>query len=179
MKACIPAIRRAFATPDPARDIDPIAERIRKLTGASFVVVANKRGVRYSHPNPANIGKRVSTDPTVALAGDVYVGYQEGTLGRSLRAKVPIVLDHLISAANTAIGFLIGSAWTSPEASPASSGPTAAIASIVRTGNVRPPPMPNRPAKNPAAMPLRVNTANVSSMLTLASIVGVQFVSRD
>ena len=37
--AGIPAIRRAFATPDPARDIDPIAERIRKLTGASFVTL--------------------------------------------------------------------------------------------------------------------------------------------
>jgi hypothetical protein len=44
---------------------------------------------------------------------------------------------------------------------------------------IRPPPMPNRPAKNPAAIPLRVNTANVSSMLTLVSIVGVQFVFRD
>ena len=87
--AGIPAIRRAFATPDPARDIDPIAERIRKLTGASFVVVANKRGVRYSHPNPALIGQRL-TDGAVPLSGRTWVGVESGSLGRSMRAKVPL-----------------------------------------------------------------------------------------
>ena len=87
--AGIPAIRRAFATPDPARDIDPIAERIRKLTGASFVVVANKQGVRYSHPNPALIGQRL-TDGAVPLSGRTWVGVENGSLGRSMRAKVPL-----------------------------------------------------------------------------------------
>jgi two-component system CitB family sensor kinase len=87
--AGIPAIRRAFATPDPARDIDPIAERIRKLTGASFVVVANKQGVRYSHPNAAMIGQRL-TDGAIPLSGRTWVGVEDGSLGRSMRAKVPL-----------------------------------------------------------------------------------------
>ena len=89
--AATPDIVEAMSDQEPSRTIQPIAEAIRRSVGADFVVVANKDGIRYSHPNPENIGKRVSTDPSTALAGDVFVGFQEGTLGRSLRAKVPIV----------------------------------------------------------------------------------------
>lgn len=89
--AATPDIVEAMSDADPAKTIQPIAEAIRRSVGADFVVVANKDGIRYSHPNPENIGKRVSTDPNQTLAGDVFVGYQEGTLGRSLRAKVPVM----------------------------------------------------------------------------------------
>ena len=88
--AATPDIVEAMSDVEPSKTIQPIAEAIRRSVGADFVVVANRDGIRYSHPNPENIGKRVSTDPNQTLAGDVYVGYQEGTLGRSLRAKVPI-----------------------------------------------------------------------------------------
>ena len=88
--AATPDIVEAMSDVEPSKTIQPIAEAIRRSVGADFVVVANKDGIRYSHPNPENIGKQVSTDPNQTLAGDVYVGYQEGTLGRSLRAKVPI-----------------------------------------------------------------------------------------
>jgi two-component system, CitB family, sensor kinase len=86
----IPEIHAAFATPHPERIINPIAERIRIRTDAAFVVVANERGIRYSHPDPAKIGKLISTDPSEVLLGREYVGVQTGTLGRSVRAKVPI-----------------------------------------------------------------------------------------
>jgi two-component system, CitB family, sensor kinase len=84
----------AFATRHPARVIDPIAERIRRSTGASFVVVTNRDGVRMSHPNPAMIGKSLlhdpGEDPQAVLAGKTFVGVEKGSLGRSMRAKVPI-----------------------------------------------------------------------------------------
>jgi two-component system, CitB family, sensor kinase len=86
----IPEIHAAFATPHPERIINPIAERIRIRTDAAFVVVANERGIRYSHPDPIKIGKLISTDPSEVLSGREYVGVQTGTLGRSVRAKVPI-----------------------------------------------------------------------------------------
>lgn len=86
----IPAVRQAFSTPHPERIIDPIAERIRRSTHAAFIVVANRQGIRYSHPDKSKIGGRVSTDPSVALSGKEFVGVQTGTLGRSMRAKVPI-----------------------------------------------------------------------------------------
>src|SRR5256884_6061079 len=88
--AAMPDVVEAFADPQPARAIQPIAEAIRKAEAASFVVVANVDGIRYSHPNPDQIGQRVSTDPSPALQGQSWVGIEQGTLGWSVRAKVPI-----------------------------------------------------------------------------------------
>ncbi len=67
--AATPDVLDAMDEPEPARVIQPIAEAIRRSVGADFVVVANRDGIRYSHPNPARIGERVSTDPGPALAG--------------------------------------------------------------------------------------------------------------
>jgi two-component system CitB family sensor kinase len=92
--ASIPAIASAFSAPDPARTIDPIAERIRHATGAAFIVIANRAGIRYSHPDPTEIGKSLLHDPgepvTSVLAGKTQVAVQNGSLGRSVRAKVPL-----------------------------------------------------------------------------------------
>jgi two-component system CitB family sensor kinase len=88
--ASMPVVRQAFALPHPESVIQPLAERIRHRTHAAFIVVADRRGIRYSHPDPSKVGKRISTDPSIALAGDEYVGVQTGTLGRSVRAKTPV-----------------------------------------------------------------------------------------
>lgn len=84
----------ALTKPGAAKIIDPIAERIRRATGASFVVVANRRGIRMSHPNPKMIGKSLLHDPgenpAAVFAGHTFVGEQRGSLGASMRAKVPI-----------------------------------------------------------------------------------------
>jgi two-component system CitB family sensor kinase len=66
------------------------AEAVRVRTGALFVVVTDDQGIRYSHPNPDNIGEMVSTDPSVALAGGEVVAFERGTLGLSARGKVPL-----------------------------------------------------------------------------------------
>jgi len=66
------------------------AERIRKASGAEYVVVMDMRGVRWSHTDPKEIGKVVSTDPRQALAGKEVMEIDSGTLGRSARGKVPL-----------------------------------------------------------------------------------------
>ncbi|MEU6621439.1 sensor histidine kinase [Streptomyces litmocidini] len=66
------------------------AERIRTSTGAEYVVVMDTRGVRWSHTDPAEIGRVVSTDPSSALAGHEVMEIDSGTLGRSARGKVPL-----------------------------------------------------------------------------------------
>ncbi|KUL37054.1 sensor histidine kinase [Streptomyces regalis] len=66
------------------------AERIRKATRAEYVVVMNRRGVRWSHPTPSEIGRIVSTDPGQALAGHEVMQIDDGTLGRTARGKVPL-----------------------------------------------------------------------------------------
>lgn len=88
--ATTPEIVDAYGDADPSRRIQPIAEAIRRSSGASFVVVTDKEGIRYSHPNPDRIGERVSTDPSTALGGQEFVGVERGTLGVSVRAKVPV-----------------------------------------------------------------------------------------
>lgn len=92
----LPVILDAFDTEKPAATIQPVAELIRKSSDVAYVVVTDASGIRYSHPNPAMIGKRVSTDPSVALSGQTYVGTQTGTLGTSWRVKVPIFRDGVV-----------------------------------------------------------------------------------
>ncbi|MFF1508382.1 ATP-binding protein [Streptomyces sp. NPDC058326] len=78
-------------TPPSARGpVQTEAERIRTSTGAEYVVVMDTRGVRWSHPDPAEIGRRVSTDPSTALAGRDVMEIDSGTLGRSARGKTPL-----------------------------------------------------------------------------------------
>ncbi|HUX69291.1 MAG TPA: sensor histidine kinase [Cellulomonadaceae bacterium] len=92
--ASMPDIASGLTAPEPAFVIDPIAERIRVATGAAFIVVADRQGIRYSHPNPQLIGTSLLSDPDESvksvLAGNTFVGVQSGSLGRSMRAKVPI-----------------------------------------------------------------------------------------
>lgn len=69
--------------------LQQLAEAIVARGEAYFVVVTEDRGLRLSHPNPAEIGRKVSTEP-VALSGVEELSREHGTLGESVRAKVPI-----------------------------------------------------------------------------------------
>lgn len=76
--------------PSPDGPIQVEAEKVRRGTRALYVVVTDDAGIRYSHPNRSLVGKRVSTDPSEALAGRELVVIQRGTLGDSARGKVPL-----------------------------------------------------------------------------------------
>ncbi|WP_406460045.1 sensor histidine kinase [Streptomyces sp. NBC_01622] len=69
--------------------VQTVAERIRKASGASYVVVIDLRGVRHSHPDPALIGEPVG-DPIVVLDGRPHVGSDQGATGRSANGKAPL-----------------------------------------------------------------------------------------
>ncbi|WP_258059127.1 sensor histidine kinase [Arthrobacter sp. B1805] len=88
--AQLPSVIEAFDEEDPSATIQPIADLIRQSTGVTYVVVTDEQGIRYSHPNTELIGEVVSTDPSVPLSGETFVGTQTGTLGESWRVKVPI-----------------------------------------------------------------------------------------
>ncbi|MBF6055558.1 histidine kinase [Streptomyces eurocidicus] len=76
--------------PTPDGPVQAGAERVRLATGASYVVIVDTRGIRYSHTTPSRIGGRVSSDPGPALGGREWTGIGRGTLGRSARGKVPL-----------------------------------------------------------------------------------------
>ena len=71
---------------DLVRNRDQPAVQARAL----FVVVADSNGIRLAHPDPAQIGRPVSTDATEALSGGEVASIEQGTLGLSARGKVPL-----------------------------------------------------------------------------------------
>ena len=99
------AVQDALLNGDPSSLIQKTAEEIRKSTGATYVVVTNRDGIRYSHPNPAMIGKPVDENPATVLAGNTWVGVQRGTLGISARGKAPIFYQGRVIGM-VSVGFL-------------------------------------------------------------------------
>lgn len=87
--AQMPEIRDALARQDPGGEIQVRAEQIRKSSHAAYVVVTDWTGLRYSHPNPALIGKRLE-EPVVVLDGHDHIGIDNGSLGRSANGRAPI-----------------------------------------------------------------------------------------
>ncbi|MCL7366080.1 ATP-binding protein [Streptomyces ardesiacus] len=87
-----PQVVRDLRTTRPTADgpVQQEAERVRRATRAEYVVVMDRAGVRWSHPDPERIGEVVSTDPGEALAGREVMEIDNGTLGRSARGKVPL-----------------------------------------------------------------------------------------
>ncbi|MFI6344067.1 ATP-binding protein [Streptomyces sp. NPDC050560] len=83
------------------------AETIRRATGALYVVVMDTRGIRWSHTNPREVGRHVSTDPATPLSGREIMQIDTGTLGRSARAKVPLYGPghRLVGAVSVGIGY--------------------------------------------------------------------------
>lgn len=78
--------------------VQTTAERIRRDSGASYVVVIGLDRVRWSHPDPALIGQKVA-EPVVAADGGVHTGVDHGGLGTSANARVPVY-----SAGGTLVG---------------------------------------------------------------------------
>ncbi|WP_030862100.1 sensor histidine kinase [Streptomyces sp. NRRL S-37] len=93
--------------PSPDGPVQREAERIRKATGAEYIVVLDARGVRWSHTDPERIGGLVSTDPGEALAGHDVMEIDDGTLGRSARGKVPLRDDDgkIVGAVSVGIAY--------------------------------------------------------------------------
>ncbi|WP_280302990.1 sensor histidine kinase [Nocardia neocaledoniensis] len=81
-----PALRAELA----AGELERTAEAARQRTAALFVVITDDAGLRLAHPDPARLGEKVSTDPSQALGGAEVVLSEHGTLGDSVRAKVPV-----------------------------------------------------------------------------------------
>jgi len=87
--AAMPDVIELLTVGDPTHELPAIAESIRKRTGATYVVMADKNGIRYTHPNPALIGLRLD-GPLPALQGVSSTSTNEGSLGRSANGKTPV-----------------------------------------------------------------------------------------
>lgn len=71
--------------------VQTIAERIRHSTGASYVVVIDRFGIRHSHPKAYEIGRRIEEPlPLIVSDGQTHMGPDNGATGPSARARVPV-----------------------------------------------------------------------------------------
>jgi two-component system CitB family sensor kinase len=118
IRTLVSAISAAAAVPDSAElragPVEKAAEEVRKRTAALFVVVTDDDGIRLSHPTPALLGKMVSTSPAAALDGRDVTAIENGTLGPSARAKVPIWSpDHRKVVGEVSVGFSMQSVMQS------------------------------------------------------------------
>ncbi|MGW0791347.1 ATP-binding protein [Streptomyces sp. NPDC002911] len=107
--AAQPQIAASLLATEPRPDgaVQTAAERIRRSTGAEYVVIMDRQGVRWSHTDTSRIGDVVSTDPSTALAGRSVMEIDSGTLGRSARGKVPLLdgSDRVVGAVSVGIAY--------------------------------------------------------------------------
>jgi two-component system CitB family sensor kinase len=85
-----PSLREALHTADPSALLQPFAEQVRADTGVDFITIMRPDGIRYTHPNPAMIGKEFIGNRADALAGRLFTETYTGTLGPSVRAVAPV-----------------------------------------------------------------------------------------
>jgi sensor histidine kinase regulating citrate/malate metabolism len=85
-----PLVIDAVTGPDPTRVLQPFVEQVRADTGTSFITVFALDRTRYTHPNPAEIGRPFIGTIAPALAGRTFTETYTGTLGPSVRATGPI-----------------------------------------------------------------------------------------
>lgn len=83
--ASTPEVIAALTHNDP-RSVQTLATAIQHNTGASYVVVIDRVGIRYSHPNPDLIGESVGRPLDVHQ----HVGIDHGSLGRSANGRAPV-----------------------------------------------------------------------------------------
>ncbi|WNB93845.1 sensor histidine kinase [Bacillus sp. NEB1478] len=102
-----PLVIEAFENENPSEVIQPYAEEIRRNTGAQYIVVGNKQGIRYSHPIKNRIGKRmVGGDNDLALSGKSSITEATGSLGPAVRGKSPVINNQGQIIGLVSVGFL-------------------------------------------------------------------------
>ncbi|MEU9393834.1 sensor histidine kinase [Streptomyces sp. NPDC048324] len=87
--AADPQIQHAMEYGGGGDVVQRVAERIRRTSEASYVVVIDLHRIRHSHPIRALIGEPVA-EPVVVEDGRSHVGINQGATGRSANGKAPL-----------------------------------------------------------------------------------------
>ena len=88
--AADPAVTRALDSADPTAALQPFALAVMKSAHVDFVTIMDPDGIRYTHPDPAQIGQHYLGTISAAQHGRTITETYTGTLGPSVRAVVPI-----------------------------------------------------------------------------------------
>lgn len=101
-----------FALKNPSNliAINQEIESLRQLTGADFIVIGDKNAHRIVHPDLNKLGERmVGGDSQAALNGERYISVAKGSLGESIRGKVPVYDERQNIIGLVSVGFLVQS----------------------------------------------------------------------
>ncbi|MER6680826.1 sensor histidine kinase [Streptomyces olivaceoviridis] len=85
-----PSVREAIRTPDPTARLEPYALQVMRDANVDFVTIMNPSGIRWTHPDRNQIGKRFLGNIGPAQHGRTFTETYTGTLGASVRAVTPI-----------------------------------------------------------------------------------------
>ncbi len=108
----MPEIIKALDDSDPSAVIQPITEKIRRQTGASYINVASMSLITYSDLKPQNIGRMLVGDDYIrVLLGEYSISQDESTLGLKVRAKAPVIGADNGQRGIVVVGFNVGNIW--------------------------------------------------------------------
>lgn len=85
-----PSVLAATRTPDPTAELQPYALKVMRDTEVDFITIMDPRGIRWTHPDPKQIGQTFRGHTEKALRGQTFTETYTGTLGPSVRAVTPI-----------------------------------------------------------------------------------------
>ncbi|MGV9291684.1 sensor histidine kinase [Streptomyces sp. NPDC003719] len=85
-----PSVLEAVGTADPTARLQPYAVRVMRDTDVDFVTIMTPGGIRWTHPDPLQIGHPFQGHIGRAQRGETFTETYTGTLGPSVRAVTPV-----------------------------------------------------------------------------------------
>ncbi|MGW7261472.1 sensor histidine kinase [Streptomyces sp. NPDC054834] len=99
-----PSVRAAIHAPDPSAHLQPYALQVMRDTGVDFVTIMTPDGIRWTHPDKKQLGKRYLGHIEDAQQGRTHSETFTGTLGASVRTVTPVMENgHVIGLVSAGI----------------------------------------------------------------------------
>lgn len=110
--ANLPAISENITSSEGWKSIDPVAEKIRVINDATYIVVLNMNRIRLSHPAREQIGLVFAdADSEPAFAEHTYISKAKGEIGTAIRAFVPVMNEEHRQIGVVVAGHLLPSLY--------------------------------------------------------------------